>query len=139
MSVLAPRCARRSVAIAAAVLLSVACSPTTYDEALVADTAPATTTTLPTGTMEQLLADLVAESGALSGVMIADGDEGAAGERIASVWAAVRSDVQAARPDLVDEFDAAAEMCDRAIEFSRAADADKAARNITALVDAVLG
>ena len=104
-----------------------------------ADTAPATTTTLPTGTTEQLLADLVAESGALSGVMIADGDEGAAGERIAGVCAAVRADVQAARPDLVDEFDAAVAMCERAIEFSRAADADKAARNITALVDAVLG
>lgn len=127
------------VAASSASALMGACSPTTYDDALVADTAPATTTTLPTGTMEQLLADLLAESGALSGVMIADGDEGAAGERIASVWAAVRSDVQAARPDLVDEFDAAVAMCDRAIEFSRAADADKAARNITALVDAVLG
>jgi hypothetical protein len=115
-----------------------ACAATTYDESLVKDTAPATTTTLPTGKAADLLPQLQGEADRLSGVMIAEGDADAISEQIASLWAAVRDEVQRSRSDLVPGFDQNVAMVARAVQFKRAADADKAARNLTALVTAFL-
>ncbi len=131
--------APRAVSLIAAAVLVAACSPTTYDEALAPDTAVATTTTVPSGTATDLLPQLAAQSASLSGAMIAGDDAGAVAEQIEALWTATRGEVQAERPDLLDGFEQAVDMVNTAVRFSRAADADKAARNITVLVEAYLG
>lgn len=127
-----------AVCVVGAVTFS-ACAATTYDETLVKDTTPATTTTLPTGSAADLLPQLKDEADRLSGVMIAEGDADAVSQQIAALWAAVRDEVQKARPDLTTAFDQNVAMVARAVKFKRAADADKAARNLTDLVAAFTG
>lgn len=127
---------RAVLVVAAAIALS-ACA-TTYDDDLVADTSPSTTTTLPSGTAAELLPQLAAEARSLSGVMIDEGDDDAVAEQIAALWTAARDEVSAARPDLVDGFDQNVAMVARAVQYKRAADADKAAKNLQTLVDTFL-
>lgn len=127
---------RAVLVVAAAIALS-ACA-TTYDDDLVADTTPSTTTTIPSGTAAELLPQLSAAALSLSGVMIDEGDDDAVAEQIAALWTAVRNEVSAARPDLIDGFDQNVAMVARAVQFKRAADADKAAKNIQTLVDTFL-
>jgi hypothetical protein len=128
----------RTTVIGALVVALTACA-TTYDESLVKDTSPATTTTVPTGTAAELLPQMASEAIRLSGVMIDGGDSESVSEQISALWTAARNEVIATRPDLVDGFDQNVAMCARAVRFKRAADADKAARNLTALADAYLG
>lgn len=109
---------------------------TTYDESLVEDTTPSTTTTLPTGTTTELLERLRDQSLELSALIIDRGGSREAYEAMAALWDAARADVVAQRPDLVDGFDRALAMCQKAVQYKRGADADKAARNIGVLVDA---
>ncbi|MCU1359777.1 MAG: hypothetical protein JWN99_1066 [Ilumatobacteraceae bacterium] len=125
------------VGVCALAVVMSACA-TTYDEQLVKDTAPATTTTLPSGAAADLLPKLRDEASRLSGVMIDEGDATAISEQIASLWAAAHDEVEASRPDLVDGFDQNVAMVKKAVQFKRAADADKASRNITALVKSYL-
>jgi hypothetical protein len=99
----------------------------------------ATGSTLPSGTTDELLTRLEAAMLALSGVMIAEGDDDAALVSIEQLWTAARAGVSELRPDLVIEFERNLERVRRAVEFERAADADKAARNVTVLVDTILG
>lgn len=133
--------ARRSsngvvVAVLAAVTaVAMSACRTTYDETLVADTSPETTTTEPTGDAAKLLPILATEASNLANVMIEGGDDEAAAEQIAALWAAARDEVVGLRPDLADGFDQSVAMAARAVKFKRAADADKAAKNITILVD----
>jgi hypothetical protein len=98
-----------------------------------------TTTEVITGSAAELLPRLAETAESLSGVMIAEGDDDAVAARITALWDAVRDEVTAARPELVDNFDANVERCRNAVQFHRAADADKAARNLRALVDTYLG
>ena len=125
------------VAVLGVAVLS-SCS-TTYDESLVADTAAATTTTLPTGDAAELLPLLAEEATILANVMIEGGDDEAVVEQIAALWSAARDEVVGARPDLADGFDQSVAMTAKAVKFKRAADADKAAKNIKILVDTFLG
>jgi hypothetical protein len=117
-------------------IVSLAGCATTYDDALVADTTPATTTTLPVGTTDELLERLRSQSLALSSIVIDGGDSSEAYEALSDLWAAARPDVVAERPDLIDGFDRALAMCQKAVQYKRGADADKAARNIDQLVSA---
>ncbi len=114
-----------------------ACAPTTYDASREPAVTVVTTTTVPTGTTLELLERLTSQARELAGVMIADGDARAAVRSIGGVWAAVRTDVQRERPDLVEEFDTNVAKLSDAVQFRRAADADKAARNLDALAAAV--
>jgi hypothetical protein len=91
------------------------------------------------GTAEELLPLLATAAGGLSTVMIEGGDDQRSADRIAALWAAVRLEVSDVRPDLLANFDANVGRCATAVRFNRAADADKAAANIRALVDAYLG
>jgi len=117
-----------------------ACASTTYDETLATSpvTAEVTTTTVPTGTPEELLPRLIDEAASLSGVMIAEGDDRAVADRIVALWEASRPAVAATRVDLVASFEASVALVQKAVDFSRAADADKASKNLDALVDAFL-
>jgi hypothetical protein len=127
---------RRLALLAAAVALPLSACTATYDASLVEDTAvSSTTSTVPSGTTDELLAQLLEQTAALSGVMIDGGDRRAALAQIELVWAAVESGVRSERADLVPGFERAIAMCQRAVQFQRAADADKAARNIAALVE----
>jgi hypothetical protein len=116
-----------------------ACAPTTYDSELVATTTTAVTTTVPTGTAVDLLPRMVVEGQSVGGLMVDDGDARAAVERLTALWNVVRDEVAASRPDLIDGFDQQVDRFQRAVQFKRAADADKSARNLVVLVDAYLG
>ena len=116
-----------------------ACAATTYDSELVATTTIAVTTTVPTGTAVDLLPRMVAEGQSVGGLMVDGGDSRAAVERLTALWTAVRDEVAASRPDLIDGFDQQVDRFQRAVQFKRAADADKSARNLDVLVDAYLG
>ena len=124
---------------ALAVALLAACSPTTYDST--AEPEPehtATTTTLPSGTAAELLAQLLVEVQSLpQRVMNADGD-GAAATRIEQLWAAVQPEVAARRPDLVSDFEFVVRRCRAAADRNRPADADRAFKNLDTLVRAYL-
>ncbi|MFZ4812021.1 MAG: hypothetical protein ACOYL9_11810 [Ilumatobacteraceae bacterium] len=123
------------VVVVAAGLFNTGCA-TTYDKALVADTSPSTTTSLPTGSATELLGQMRTEAFGLSSLIVDGGDDTAAAERIAVLWKVAKPEVQRERSDLVDGFDQAVAMCQRAVQFRRGADADKAARNIDQLVTA---
>ncbi|MCB1000771.1 MAG: hypothetical protein KDB40_15860 [Acidimicrobiales bacterium] len=133
-----PRLLGFACALVAAVTTS--CTAATPDESLagVTTTAVATATTVPSGTAAELLPRLDDLAHALSGVMIDDGDAGAVVDEIEALWTAARIEVGAARPDLLESFDVNVALARKAVQFSRAADADKAARNVTALVDTFL-
>lgn len=131
------------VACAAACLaaLAASCTAATPDESLagVSSTTVAAATTVPTGTAVDLLPRLDDLAHALSGVMIDEGDAGAVVDEIEALWNAARAEVGAVRPDLLESFDVNVALARKAVQFSRAADADKAARNVTALVETFLG
>ncbi len=112
---------------------------TTYDSTMATDpSATSTTSTLPSGTAAELLPQLAAEASALSAVMIAQGDASAQTDRIQQLWDAARVEVGAHRPDLLADFLANVARIHRAVQFKRSADADKAAKNLTVLVNAYL-
>lgn len=123
-----------------AVVVASSCS-TTYDATFstTATTAVPTTTTLPVGAAADLLPRLRTEAASLSGVMIAEGDEDAVLERIVALWDATRAEIGQQRPDLVPGFQQNIALVEKAVQFSRAADADKASKNFDALVAAFLG
>lgn len=136
-----PRVVGALAAAIAAVTLVAGCA-TTYDETIASEQSvaaePTTSTTLPTGSAADLLPLLVAEASGLSDLMMNDGDATAAAQRIAQYWAAVKTEVNAARPDLLSDFSANVGRCATAVQFHRAADADKAAKNLAALVESFL-
>jgi hypothetical protein len=126
-------------ALGVAVLGLGACAATTYDSELVATTTIAVTTTVPTGTAVDLLPRMVVEGQSVGGLMVDGGDARAAVERLTALWNVVRDEVAASRPDLIDGFDQQVDRFQRAVQYKRAADADKSARNLVVLVDAYLG
>lgn len=132
---------RRAATAASLVLLlagASACSPTTYDAT--ATTAPAVTTatTLPTGPAAQLLPELVAKAATLSAAITNGTNDGQIADQIADLWDAAKQEVGRTRPELLGDFDANVGRCATAVRFNRAADADKAYRNLVALVDTYL-
>jgi hypothetical protein len=126
-------------ALGVATFAASACAPTTYDSELVTTTTVAVTTTVPTGTAADLLPRMVVEGQSVGGLMVDGGDAEAAVERLAALWQAARDEVAASRPDLLDGFDQQVDRFQRAVQYKRAADADKSARNLVVLVDAYLG
>ncbi len=125
---------------ACALLVLTACNPTTYDSS--AETVPpaaATTTTLPSGTAAELLPLMLAEvQGLPLKVMNAKGD-GTAATRIEQLWAAVQPEIEANRPELVEDFEFVVRRSRAAADRNRPADADRAFKNLTSLVQAYLG
>lgn len=119
-------------------LVASGCAPTKYDETVSTGSVVATTTTQPTGSPEDLLPRIVTEAGSLSEVIATKGDDSAVAEQIASLWAVVIDEVSVTRPDLLPDLQANIDRCGVAAQFNRPADADKAFRNLTVLVDAYL-
>lgn len=107
-----------------------------------ADTAATTTTTVavdvPTGPADEILALLSSELSTLSSHVGTDEGERILA-RISTMWANVRPEVEATRPELLVGFDQALTMANTAVERTRPADADKAFSNLSRLVDDYVG
>lgn len=116
----------------------VACAPTTYDADIGATTAPSTSTTLPSGTVADLLPRMVEEVDALGSKVLAGSGAGDAADRIDQYWAAISDEISRTRPELVEDFEFVVSRCRLAADRKRPADADRAARNLRTLADAVL-
>jgi hypothetical protein len=126
-------------ALAAMTLLS-ACGPTTYDATDATEPeVVVTTTTLPSGTAAELLPVMLAEvQGLPQKVMDASGD-GAAATRIEQLWAAMKPEIEANKPELVPDFEFVVRRCRAAADRNRPADADRASKNLDSLIEAYLG
>lgn len=121
----------RAVLLALALGATAGCAATTVDPVDTAPTSDATTATLPAG---EPLTALQTEVNQLSErVVDHDGDDESLA-RIEQYWAAAKPDVEAARPDLVEQFEDAVDYARRAVERRRPADADKAANNLRVLI-----
>lgn len=132
------------LATALTAVLTAGCA-TTIDESLATvpgtdpATASTTTTTLPTGSAAELLPVLLTEAADMSRrVRESDGDREAL-ERINALWDASSQEVGRSSPQLLGSFEGQLDMLFRAVQFNRPADADKAYRNLDALVTSVLG
>jgi len=129
------------IGLPVALALLTACSPTTFDASKTTDPSPevAVTTTLPSGPASELLPKMLAEvKGLPLRVMNAD-EDGAAATRIEQLWAAIQPEIEANQPELVPDFEFVVRRCRAAADRNRPADADRAAKNLDALVQAYLG
>lgn len=128
-----------AVALAAALALG-ACS-STYDASLATTgtTAVATTSTLPSGTVAELLPRMLAEVKGLSEQVAANEGDDATADRIEQYWEAMRAEVEAQHPELVDGFEFVVRRCRAAADRRRPADADRAYRNLSTIADALSG
>lgn len=115
-----------------------ACAPTTYDAALGTTLPPSTTTTLPVGTAAELLPVMVDEVAGLSTRVESGAGDDETAARIAQLWDAIRDEVTAAHPELVEDFEFVVSRCQLAVERHRPADADRAYRNVVVLAEAVI-
>ena len=129
---------RTSLLVVGVMTLS-ACSATTYDSSL-ATTLPAVTTssTIPAGTIAELLPVMVDEVEALSEKVVANSGDAVSATYIEQLWAAISAEVEATYPDLVEDFEFVVRRCRAAADRSRPADADRAYRNLQSLADAIL-
>jgi hypothetical protein len=109
---------------------------TTYDTSATTVVDVTTTVYVASGTTEDLLASMSTEVGALSEKLVESDGQGEALERIESQWTLVRPVIERERPELLDAFDAAIAQVRRSVERRRPADADKASKNLTTLIDA---
>jgi len=129
---------RISIAIVGALALS-ACAKTTYDSSVTQAPAVSTTTTLPTGTVAELLPRLVAESGKLSDAIANNEHKSDRIALIDNLWDAVRPQIQAQDGVAAVNFEGAVKLCQLGAKFNRPADADKCFRNLQALTGSFLG
>jgi hypothetical protein len=111
---------------------------TTIDNTVSESSGPATTTTLPSGSVDELLPRLVIEAGKLSDLIGSRGDRGAQMRVINSLYDVVRPQIAAIDGVVALDFDGAIELCRKGEKFNRPADADKCFRNLTALIDSFL-
>jgi hypothetical protein len=133
----------RVTAVSATMLVVLAACATTVDEsdsslqvagATAAPTIP--TTTLPiTGTAVELLPEIAKELSLLNGQIAADGDQRATLARIEAIWLVARPEVEQQRPDLVGVMQTAIDMARNGVVRTRPADADKAYKILTDLID----
>ncbi len=118
-----------------AVLAVSGCS-TSFDASIAnTTTTVAVTTTLPTGTVADLLPVMLAEVKALSERVAANAGDDASATLIEQLWTAMRPEITAEHEDLVPSFEFIVRRCRAAADRSRPADADRAYRNLQALAD----
>ena len=129
------RCGALIVTAVGTITLS-ACTGTTYDATeSVPQTTTVVSTTLPSGTVADLLPRLLDEAASLSTVLDQRGDVRGVGQRIQNLWNVIRPQMDEVDPRAVGSFEAALALSMRAVDHGRRADADKAAKNLRILVD----
>jgi len=127
-----------SVALGAALVVP-ACSATTYDGSLATTTSvAATSTTVPSGTVAELLPVMLEEVRLLSEKVVANSGDAVSATYIEQLWAAMSAEVEASYPDSFEDFEFVVRRCRAAADRSRPADADRAYRNLQSLADAIL-
>jgi hypothetical protein len=121
--------------------LTLAACASTYDPSLATtgETVAVTTTSLPTGTVAELLPLMLAEVKALSERVAASNDAKEAADRIEQYWNAMKDEITANHPKLVPDFEFIVRRAHAAADRKRPADADRAYRNLQTLVDSILG
>jgi len=115
-----------------------ACS-STIDSSVTTRASIAPSTTVVSGTPDELLAAIAAEVGELSEKLVDNRGQGEALARVQAQWEAVRPVVESDRPELLAGFESAIGQVERAVERRRPADADKAARSLASLIAAFTG
>ena len=132
---------RRSVvALTAVAAVALAGCKSTYDASLVTTpgTVAATTTTLPSGTVAELLPRMLDEVKGLSELVAANSGDDASATRIEQYWAAMKAEITQQHPDLVDAFEFVVRRCRAAADRSRPADADRAYKNLQTIADSLV-
>ena len=125
--------------LAVAVVVALAgCVDTTYDSSIPSEPTVATSTTLPSGSARELLPRLVATTGTLSAAITAKGDKNDIAAEAQDLWRAAQREVAATRPELLGGFESNVAALATAARYNRAADADKAFKNLQALTDSFL-
>ena len=130
--------------IAVLVIALSSCGVTTYEADVTVPAAETTSTTLPSGTADELLPRLAAAMNSLSSYIGPDaGQNTPAGkheilESIDDLWDAARDEVTAANPDAADTITRMVDLAHTAVERNRPADADKAAKFATQVIDGLL-
>jgi len=132
---------RGAAALTVTVALGLGACSSTYDPSLAttATTAVATTSTLPSGTVAELLPRMLDEVKALSEKVAANEGDNASAVLIDQYWQAMRAEVEADHSDLVDGFEFVVRRCQAAADRRRPADADRAYRNLKTIAEALLG
>jgi len=128
----------RTLAILVLATTTASCAATTYDTSISTETLAPTTTVLPVGTAADLLPQLVTESAGLSALIVDGGDKIATVERMEALWAAAQTEVTKGDRDIANSIGAEVVKSRAAATFNRPAAADKAYRNLKALVTAYL-
>lgn len=118
--------------------LLVSCAPTTYDESIATTTLPSTTTTLPVGTLAEILPVMLDEAAGLSTKVMNGSGARLAADRIGHYWDAIEAEVTRDYPEFVEDFEFVVTRCRLAADRKRPADADRAYRNLQTLADALL-
>lgn len=126
------------VLAAAAVVLVAGCSAA-VDDGSSFDPDAQGSTTLPTGTPAELLPRLVATVDQISEAIIDEGDQRALLAQAEALWAATQDDVAATDPEAADSMQQMMDLARVAVERIRPADADKATKFLSDLVDDHLG
>ena len=101
------------------------------------DESTTTTEFVATGSIDELLDQLLAEAAVLSEAIVQNEGQRDIVERIDVIWSAARPGVEAAAPDNLLEFDRAIAMLHTGVDRRRPADADKAYNNLAQLVAAL--
>ena len=109
------------------------------DEGELVDPATPATTIPIEGSAADLLPEIGIEMSRLSAEIGDDGDEDATIARIEGGWAAIKAEVEASNPELVNSIQATVDMARTAVDANRPADADKAFSLLTDLIDAFTG
>jgi len=121
-----------------ALLVASGCSATTFDESIAnTTTTVAVSTTLPSGTVAELLPVMLAEVKGLSEKVAANQGDDEAATAIEQLWAAMRPEIESTHDDLVPAFEFVVRRCRAAADRSRPADADRAYRNLQTIADSL--
>jgi hypothetical protein len=121
---------RQAAAAAAVGLLAIltGCATVIDESAGSSTTTEVVVTTVPSGPASELLESMNERVAGLSEMVVESGGQSTL-DRLAEIealWAAARPEVAANRPELVEDFDRVVELCRRAAERRRPAEADKA-------------
>ncbi len=120
-------------------LLAVSGCSTSFDSSIAnSTTSVAVTTTLPTGSVDDLLPLMLAEVKALSEKVAANTGDDASATLIEQLWAAMQPEIAADHEDLVPSFEFIVRRSRAAADRRRPADADRAYRNLQTIADQLL-
>lgn len=143
MTLHSPR-AVRAIVIACATAASIAlssCATTINSSVNTVASTIATTTTIPRGTAQELLAQLTESMRGLS-TAVAEGDRSTAVSRLSNVqaqWEALRPQLEGTPTEIVDDVKRMVDLATSSVTRKRPADADKALLLLPIITEALQG